>query len=251
MTHGWVPFALVCVVFVAVTALVGRAAGLFAARPVLWAAVRAVVQLAVVSTVVAVVLASLPLSAGFLLLMAVVATVTAARRAKAARVLPVALAVLGGAVPALGLLLASGLVPPRGVAVVPLGGILIGGAMTATTLAARRALDVLEQRRGEYEAALALGFTEAEAARELVRLPAADALLPALDQTRTVGLVTLPGAFVGMVLGGAPAWEAGAVQLLVLLALLAVEAAAIAVVVELVARGAVRRTSQSSEVRLT
>ncbi|SHH01883.1 ABC transporter permease [Streptoalloteichus hindustanus] len=146
--HGWVPFVLVCVVFVAATALVGRAAGLFAARPVLWAAVRAVVQLAVVSTVVAGVLASLPLSASFVLLMSVVATITAARRAKATRVLPVGLAVLGGALPALGVLVASGLVPPHGAAVLPMGGILIGGAMTATTLSARRALDVLDQRHG-------------------------------------------------------------------------------------------------------
>ena len=32
---------------------------------------------------------------------------------------------------------------------------------------------------------------------------AAQALVAAMDQTRTVGLVTLPGAFVGMLLGGA------------------------------------------------
>jgi putative ABC transport system permease protein len=102
-------------------------------------------------------------------------------------------------------------------------------------------LDTLKQRHGEYEAALALGFTEPVAIRELVRQPAADALLPALDQTRTVGIVTLPGAFVGMLLGGSPVWLAGALQLVVLLALLAVESLAIVIVVELVARGRVRR----------
>jgi len=32
---------------------------------------------------------------------------------------------------------------------------------------------------------------------------AALALVPGLDQTRTVGLVTLPGAFVGVLLAGA------------------------------------------------
>jgi putative ABC transport system permease protein len=76
-------------------------------------------------------------------------------------------------------------------------------------------------------------------------------LLPPLDQTRTVGLVTLPGAFVGMLLGGAPVWQAGALQLVVLLGLLAVEVAAVTTVVELVARGKVRRGSQVGEVRLT
>ena len=54
-----------------------------------------------------------------------------------------------------------------------------------------------------------------------------------------------------MLLGGAPVWQAGALQLVVLLALLAVEVAAVAAVVELVARGLIRRASQGSEVRLT
>jgi putative ABC transport system permease protein len=162
----------------------------------------------------------------------------------------VGLAIVSGTVPALVLLVLIGLVPLKGIALVPIGGILIGGAMTATTLSVRRALDTLRDRYGEYEAALALGFTEPLAVRELVRRPAAEALLPALDQTRTVGLVTLPGAFVGMLLGGAPVWQAGALQLVVLLGLLAVEAVAIVVVVELIARGLVRRTSQQVNLRL-
>ena len=63
--------------------------------------------------------------------------------------------------------------------------------------------------------------------------------MPALDQTRTVGLVTLPGAFVGMLLGGATPLAAGAVQLFVLVGILAVQAVAVAGTVELVARGTV------------
>ena len=63
------------------------------------------------------------------------------------------------------------------------------------------------------------------------------ALVPALDQTRTVGLVTLPGAFVGMLLGGASPVQAGVVQLVVLVGLLAAEATTILVTVELVVRG--------------
>lgn len=65
---------------------------------------------------------------------------------------------------------------------------------------------------------------------------AADALLPALDQTRTVGLVTLPGVFVGLLLGGATPLEAGVAQLLVLVALLAAEAMAAGLTVELLWR---------------
>ena len=89
------------------------------------------------------------------------------------------------------------------------------------------------------EAALALGLEERDARLEICRTAAATSLVPVLDQTRTVGLVTLPGAFVGMLLGGASPVQAGAVQLFVLVALLLVESVAIVAVLELVGRGLV------------
>ena len=50
-------------------------------------------------------------------------------------------------------------------------------------------------------------------------------------------MVTLPGAFVGMLIGGASPLQAGAVQLLVLIGLLLVQAIAVAVTIELIAAG--------------
>lgn len=66
---------------------------------------------------------------------------------------------------------------------------------------------------------------------------AATALVPALDQTRTVGLVTLPGAYVGVLLGGGSAVQAGLAQVLILIGLLLAETVAIWVVTEQIARG--------------
>lgn len=234
--------AVVAVVLVAIGAAVSSAGRLGHAPGIVRAALRAAVQLAAVSAVVAVVLDRLGTSAAFVALMFVVAMATSARRARAGRSGAwVGLALAAGALPVLVLILASGVVPLRGVSVVPIGGIVVGGAMTATTLAARRALDAVGERRGEVEAGMAIGLTDREARREVTRPAAADALLPALDQTRTVGLVTLPGAFVGMLLGGATAVQAGSVQLLVLLALLAAQAVAVVGCAELVASGRLRR----------
>jgi putative ABC transport system permease protein len=211
-------------------------------RDILTATARAALQLAVVSFLIAAILGSLALTFGFLLLMYGVATVTAGRRITADRTGRWAAVPIGlGTVPVITALLLGGLVPPVGIALVPVAGILIGGAMTATSLAGRRALDELRIRRGEVEAALALGFLDRDAALEVCRPAAAQALVPALDQTRTVGLVTLPGAFVGMLLGGASPVAAGAVQLFVLVALLAVEAGAVVATIELAARGLLRR----------
>ncbi len=114
--------------------------------------------------------------------------------------------------------------------------------MSATSLAGRRALDTLATRRGEYEAALSLGLAERDAALLLIRTSAAEALVPpAIDQTRTVGLVTLPGAFVGVLLGGGSPVAAGATQLLVLVGLLAAETISSVVTVELVSHSVISR----------
>ena len=118
---------------------------------------------------------------------------------------------------------------------------MIGGSKTATSLAGRRALDELTTRHGEYEAALSLGLMEWDAAMQLVRRAARQALVPAMDQTRTVGLVTLPAAFVGVLIGSGSPVQAGAAQVLVLIGLLAAEAVAAVVTVELVARGRISR----------
>jgi putative ABC transport system permease protein len=108
--------------------------------------------------------------------------------------------------------------------------------MTSTSLAAQRMFDELSRRQGEYEAALSLGFLPRDAVLEIARQSSGLALVPALDQTRTVGLVTLPGAFVGVLLGGGSPAAAGAAQVLVLVGLLAAESITVLVVGELVAR---------------
>jgi len=238
---GWglgVVLAVLVVVAVGVAA-VGR---LGTARQTVTAAVRATAQLAAVSAVIVVVVRSLWFATAFVLVMLVTATVTSARRITRDRSgLLAGLPIGAGAVVVLALLPAGGAVPLTGIAVVPVGGIVIGGAMTATSLAGRRALDELAARRGEYEAALSLGLLQRDAALEVIRYSAAQALVPALDQTRTVGLVTLPGAFVGVLIGSGDPVQAGAAQLLVLVGLLAAESIAVVVVIELVARGRVRR----------
>jgi putative ABC transport system permease protein len=227
------------VVVAAAAALIGR---LGVSRAVVTASLRAIVQLAVVSLLITGVLRSWWATAGFIALMISVAVATSARRVSTLRLgWRVALPIVAGAGPVGAGIVAAGTMPLTTVAVLPIAGILIGGAMTATSLAGRRALDELRDRHGEYEAALALGFLPRDAALMVCRPTSRQALVPALDQTRTVGLVTLPGAFVGVLLGGGSALQAGATQTLVLVALLAVEAVAVAVTVELVAAGLLRR----------
>ncbi|HSA49510.1 MAG TPA: ABC transporter permease [Yinghuangia sp.] len=241
---GVVAALLLAAVTVAALAHLGHA------RATLVAGVRAAVQLLAVSAIITHVVDRWSATLLFLLVMCAVATTTASGRVTGGRWhLWIALPILAGTVPVLGLLLATRLVPFDGLVVIPVAGSQLGGALTATVLAGRRALEELAVRRGEVEAALALGLLARDARLEICRSAAAGALIPALDQTRTVGLVTLPGAFVGMLLGGASPVDAGAVQLFVLVALLATEAVAIAVVLELIARGLVVRPGTNSLTR--
>ncbi|APT90886.1 hypothetical protein CSPHI_07335 [Corynebacterium sphenisci DSM 44792] len=134
-------------------------------------------------------------------------------------------------------LLAAGVVPLRGIAIIPVAGIFIGNGMTQTSLVGRRCHDELHQRHGEVEAALALGFEMRRARLMVLREAALAQMMPAVDSIRTIGLVSIPGAFVGMILGGAGLIEAAVMQLFVALGILATAMMAGTLTMHLVAAG--------------
>lgn len=233
-------------------AVIYRLAALGSPWTVPRAGLRAAAQLAAVSGVLAAAMTRLWSSVLVLAVMFVVASVTAARRSQASSGSSwLAVALAAGLALVLPLLLLSGVVPTTGVAVVPMVGIVLGGTMTAVAVAARRALDSLRIRGGEVDAALSLGLTDRDSRMLVIQRSAADALLPNLDQTRTVGLVTLPGAFVGVLLSTGSAAQAGAVQILVLIALLLSQTCGVAVTVELVARGRLVRDRDADAIHRT
>jgi putative ABC transport system permease protein len=208
-----------------VAAGVGAWARLGQARAVVTATLRAIVQLLVVGAVIGVVFRTPGLAPLYLVVMLGAASWTSGRRLRG-RYLPAALAVTAGATVTAVVVFGSGALNFDARTVVPLVAQLIGGSMTATTLSGQRLVDDTIRGWDEVEAWLALGATSREALRDRVQAATSRALVPALDQTRNVGLVVLPGAFVGLLLGGASPVTAGKVQLLVLVGLLASETVA-------------------------
>ncbi len=210
----------------AITVAVLTAAQVAHRRAVLTASVRAAVQLAVVAAALRGVFAAPVAVIAVIAVMFGVATWTAARRLRehpgAHRA--VLLACATGAAVAIGIVVGVPVLQHRDVrTLVAVSGIVIGGCMTAATLTGRRLAESLRRRRDEVEGWLAIGATHRQAVRELARDSVYDALIPPLDQTRTVGLVTLPGTFVGALIGGAGAAGAARFQLTVLVALLCAE----------------------------
>jgi putative ABC transport system permease protein len=242
------PLVIACFVMAIAAAVVTRVF----LRGSLWsapsAAIRAAVQLAAVAAVLTAAMSRLWSSVLILALMFGVAAVTAARRSEASRgSWWLAASLAAGMAAVIPLLLLSRVVPLTGVAIVPVFGIVLGGTMTGSAVAARRALDALTLRAGEVEAALSLGLSERDSRMEVIGRPLSDALIPNLDQARTTGLVTLPGAFVGVLLATGSAAQAGAVQVLVLISLLLAQACGVAVTGELIARGHVVRADSPAQ----
>lgn len=203
-----------------------RVAGVRTGAAPLVAVLRGGLQLAAVGLVLNGVLDHAPAaSAAVLAVMLATAVWTASRRladiqGRRAAVGAVALACSAGAVTVLAVVFLSGVLPVEARYVVALGGIVLGGTMTSATLAGRHLLAGLRARRDEVEGWLALGAPPERAVRDVARSAAAESLVPVLDQTRTTGLVTLPGAFVGALLGGASPLEAAQFQIIVLVGLI-------------------------------
>jgi UDP-glucose/iron transport system permease protein len=231
------------VVLLAMAVVASRAWRVGVERDVVVAAARAVGQLAAVALVIGAVLDRRWASLLFAVVMFGVAVLTASGRVQARRSWPwIAIAIGGGVVPVLAVIFAFQAAAFTGPAIIAIAGIIIGGSMTAHTLTARRAFDAMRAEHGQVEAGLALGLHRKVAIMLVIGRHAREAVLPAIDQTRTVGLVTLPGAFVGVLLGGGSAGDAAAAQVLVLVGLLAAEVTVVGVSQWLIAEGRILPT---------
>ncbi len=188
------------------------------------AALRAFVQLTAIGFVINAIFKSDKLVWVFVLVgvMVVVGAFTARHRARSVPgafcPLLIALALAGTAT--LGLIVALGVFEPKPRFLVPVGGMIIGNAMTSAAVALNRLGDEMRSQGREIEATLALGATSTEATRPLIRRSLRSGLIPLIDQTKTTGLVAFPGVLVGSLLAGADAQDAVRLQLVLLYALL-------------------------------
>ncbi len=211
-------FGLGLLTLTALTLGLGRWAGTGLGWFPLWAILRAVVQLSAIALLLRGILQVPWTVAAFVVLMLSTASWTAMGRLRElhrGRRTAVA-GVLVGALVTLVVIFALRLVALEARYVIAVGGIIIGNSMSAATLAGRNFLRGARARSSEVEAWLSLGATPPQAHEEIGREAARESLLPTLDQTKSTGLVTLPGAFVGALFGGASPFVAAQFQLVVL-----------------------------------
>lgn len=219
----WLPtaVALLLLAAIATTGLIGFRIPRPAA--VVSALARAGLQLALLSLILSSIINDPWLVALGLSVMFAAAVFTAARRSRrpVRRVGPLAAAMLAGPLAIGVVVFSTGAIEFSPRYVLAIGGIVIGNTMTIAILTERIfASDVLAHWP-EVEGWLALGATARQSTLSLARAAIQTALLPSVDQTRTTGIVVLPGAFVGAIFAGASPVEAARFQLVVLASVLA------------------------------
>jgi putative ABC transport system permease protein len=133
---------------------------------------------------------------------------------------PLLLALGAAAAITLGLVLALGVFEAEPRFLVPVGGMVIGNAMTAAAVALDRLADEVAASRRQIEATLALGATARQAAAGIVTRSLRSGMIPLVDSTKTTGVVFFPGTMVGMLVAGADPVDAVRLQLILLWSLL-------------------------------
>ncbi len=242
--------AAISLILVAVVVAVSAWRGLGLERSILWASLRAAVQLIAVGVFFTVIFESSLATVWawlWVLGMVLISGWVVTRRASAVPGLfAIGITSIGlTCAVVLVVLFGFGVLDAEPVAIVVIAGITIGNTMPATVQAVERTRSGLLDGTGQIEAMLALGFPRVEATRPLVRDVTRLALTPQIERTRVVGLIALPGAMTGLLLAGADPLDAVLVQLVVMFLVLG----SVAVSVTVVTTG-MSRQALTSDLRL-
>ena len=211
-------------VLVALAAAISRWRGAAMERDLGVAVVRSAVQLTAAGYLVDAIFEadSELLAIGLLAIMVCIGAWTARGRARAVPHAfgPLLVALGLAAATTVGLVVALGIFDPTPRYLVPVGGMVIGNAMTAAAVALNRLGEDVQARERDIEALLALGATAQQAVRPVVRRSIRSAMIPIVDQTKTTGIIAFPGIMTGMLLAGAPPLDAVKLQLVLLYTLM-------------------------------
>lgn len=185
---------------------------------------RSLVQLIVLGYILVYIfrLKSIWITAGILLLMALIAALTARGRIK--RPYPGAIPVLWfsiavGSFVALSYITVVTMRDPQALTaryLIPLGGMIIGNVLNGLSLAGERFRSDLVAQRDRVECLLALGATSDRAAADCTRAAFVAAMIPTINALMVIGLIQIPGIMVGQVLSGVDPLIAARYQLLVM-----------------------------------
>ncbi len=172
-----------------------------------------------------------------MIMITVGAHVAAGRVKKMSHAFPITLiAMVAGSLLTLAVMLVIDIIPFNARYIIPLGGMIISNAMNACALTMSRLSTDLSTHTLAIETSLSLGKSWRTASRGYQREAATAGMMSMLNFMKTVGIVALPGAMTGMILGGASPLEAVLLQVVVGYMLLSAVTITSVVAVELTVR---------------
>lgn len=134
------------------------------------------------------------------------------------------IAITSGTIITLGILVFSGAIKYEPYQIVPVGGMIISNAMVAIGLCFKQMNSDFKNRREEVETKLSLGADILPASIEMIRDSIKNGMLPTIDSTKTLGIVSLPGMMTGLILAGTSPVNAIRYQIMVTFMLLSTTA---------------------------
>ncbi|OQX89929.1 MAG: iron export ABC transporter permease subunit FetB [candidate division Zixibacteria bacterium 4484_93] len=240
MLEEYLPKVIASLVLIAFAMLFSMLNRLRLGKDILGASLRAIVQMSILSLVIGFIFSLKGLFYTFLLLcfMSIAGAFISRRRARG---LPGALSVslLGiflGAFPVLIFMVASTALEAKPMVVLPLGGMAIGNSMNAISLGLNRLRGEVKKSKDTIEAILSLGLPPSVAIETAAKESIRAAMIPRLDNIRSLGLVWIPGLMAGSLLGGQSPIRAAVYQLAIMFIILASSIIASSVAVKIESR---------------
>lgn len=251
MDIGWLQLGLFMLVLL-IPMAIGRYFQLGLSRDMTWAVIRMTAQLILVGLYLQYLflLDNLWVNLGWLLVMLLVGSSAIISKAKLPKRLlysPVFFGLALGMFPVLWLMMVYLLSPePLYTAqyLIPTAGMLLGNCLSGNIVALQRLFGAFNDRKSEYQGALALGASPAQASLPFMQTAMQQSFAPILASMATMGLVTLPGMMTGQILGGVDPLIAIKYQLVISVAIFVTLSISVSTTLVLCIRSAITDTGR-------
>lgn len=105
--------------------------------------------------------------------------------------------------------------------IIPLAGMTFGNSMRICSICMERLISEVKQNKAEIETALSLGADSKKAVKNHADTSIRASLIPTLDNLKTLGIIFIPGAMSGLLMGGTTPILAAQYQIIVYLMIVA------------------------------
>jgi len=110
----------------------------------------------------------------------------------------------------------SGIIEPEPVFIIPFIGIIVGNTTNGISLSLKGLLNEFKSNENMLHGYLSLGATDRQASKPFIRKSINSAIIPQLNNLQTTGIIFIPGAMVGLLLGGMDPLYAATIQIIIM-----------------------------------